>query len=84
MNTVTHLSSKGQVIIPKKVREQHSWHSGAKFLIINFEDGIVLKPVKPKQQVNITDLIGIANYKGKRKSLAAMEAGIAKGAKAHA
>lgn len=42
----TRLSSKGQVIIPKLVRDQLQWLPGTEFLVIQTEGGVLLK-VKP-------------------------------------
>lgn len=83
MTMVTHLSSKGQVIIPKKIREQHHWHTGLKFIITEQNDSIILQPLASGKSKDIAELVGIAGYKGKRKSLADMDAGIARGAKEH-
>ena len=79
----TVLSSKGQLIIPKTIRQAHGWHSGDKFIVIEQDNGLLLKPMTPHSQLTIDDVIGCAGYKGKKKSLKDMEEGIAKGAKKH-
>ncbi len=79
----TVLSSKGQLIIPKTIRQAHGWHSGDKFVVVEQDNGILLKPATPYSQLTIDDVIGCAGYRGKKKSLKEMEAGIAKGAKKH-
>lgn len=38
----TKLSSKGQVIIPKHIRESHHWTAGLELQVIEFEGGILL------------------------------------------
>ena len=43
----TRLSEKGQIVIPKRVRETHGWEPGIEFVIEELEDGVKLKPVKP-------------------------------------
>ncbi len=78
------LSSKGQLVIPKTIREAHGWHSGDKFIIIEVDNSLVLKPMTPYGDLNIDDVIGCVDYRGKRKSLKEMDQGIAKGAKKHA
>jgi AbrB family looped-hinge helix DNA binding protein len=77
----TRLSSKGQIIIPQKIREAHHWNVGLEFAVIDTDKGLLLTPLKPFQKTNIKELIGCTNYKGKKKSLAEMKAGIKKGAK---
>ena len=43
---VTALSTKGQIIIPKRIRETLGLRPGAKFIIELEEDKVVLRPVK--------------------------------------
>jgi len=43
---VTSLSTKGQIIIPKKIREALGLRPGAKFIIELEGDSVILKPVK--------------------------------------
>jgi len=77
----TRLSSKGQIIIPQAIREFHHWEAGLQFVVHDTEDGLLLSPMKPFKTSAVADLIGCVGYKGKKKSLKAMEKGIAKGAK---
>jgi AbrB family looped-hinge helix DNA binding protein len=77
----TRLSSKGQVIIPQTIREAHQWVSGVEFLVTDTDQGILLTPIRPFKSTLIEDVIGCTGYKGKKKSLKAMEQGIKKGAK---
>lgn len=77
----TRLSSKGQIIIPQRIREAHQWQAGLEFNVIDTEEGILLTPRLPFKPTSIKDVLGCVNYKGRKKSLKEMEAGIAKGAK---
>jgi AbrB family looped-hinge helix DNA binding protein len=77
----TRLSEKGQIVIPKRVRDIRGWEAGIEFLIEEFEDGIKLKPVKPFEETTIEDVLGCTHYDGPKKTLKDMEAAIAKGAK---
>jgi AbrB family looped-hinge helix DNA binding protein len=61
MEIVT-LSSKGQVVIPSKVRKKFSLKEGDSLVIIEDEDTICLKPL-----VNLSDLWGIDTIKASRK-----------------
>ncbi len=42
---LTKMSSKGQIVIPKKLREMFGYHKGQIFAIIGNEDTLILKKV---------------------------------------
>ena len=65
----TRLSSKGQVIIPKALRDAYHWQTGQEFIAINTGDGILLKPKKPFPETKLEDVAGYLHYKGKPKTL---------------
>ena len=75
----TRLSSKGQVIVPKSMREAHGWRSGQEFEIVDLGNSIVLRPVSPFLPTSIEDLIGCTGYQGQKHTLEEMEAAIALG-----
>ena len=75
----TVLSSKGQVIIPKPIREARHWAPGQRLEVIESKEGILLKPASPFPPTTIEEVSGCLNYQGKAKTLAEMEAAIAKG-----
>lgn len=78
----TRLSSKGQVILPKSVRESHHWLPGTEFMVEDTPDGVLLRPAKSFQPTRLEDVIGCTGYQGPTKTLQDMEEAIAKGAKA--
>ncbi len=69
----TRLSSKGQVILPKAVRQAHDWPPGTEFSVEEFEDGVLLRPLKPFQPTRVEDVFGCLRYEGPPKTLAEME-----------
>jgi AbrB family looped-hinge helix DNA binding protein len=75
----TRLSSKGQVIVPKSVREAHGWQAGQEFEIEDLGSSIVLRPVNAFPPTRIEDLIGCTGYQGQKHTLEDMEAAIATG-----
>lgn len=79
----TRLSSKGQIIIPKAVRDAHGWTEGTEFTVEDTKDAIVLRPQRAAlfPRTTIDDVIGCANYKGPRKSIKDMNDGIVKEAR---
>lgn len=77
----TRLSSKGQVIVPKAVREARNWLPGTEFLVEEVEEGILLRPLKPFKATKLEDVIGCTGYSGPVRSLGDMERAIAQGTK---
>jgi AbrB family looped-hinge helix DNA binding protein len=53
----TTLSSKGQVILPKSVRNSRHWLAGTKFVVETTDDGVLLRPVKATAS-RLTDVAG--------------------------
>jgi bifunctional DNA-binding transcriptional regulator/antitoxin component of YhaV-PrlF toxin-antitoxin module len=80
----TRLLQQGQVILPEALRHEHQWEVGQEFLILNLENGVLLKPkplFKPRQ---LDEVAGCLRYTGKPKTLIEMENAIAEGVKQHA
>ncbi len=73
----TRLSTKGQVILPKAVRDAKSWKSGTEFTVEPTKEGVLLRPVKPFPPTKIEDVFGCLQYTGKPKTLAEMDQAIA-------
>ena len=75
----TRLSSKGQIVLPKSVREARSWKPGTEFAVDETSEGILLRPLRPFPPTSIADVFDCLKYKGRAKSLRQMEMTIAKG-----
>ncbi len=72
----TKLSSKGQVIIPKDIRDELGWRSGEE-LIVSRECGrVVLEPRKPFKETTLAEVVGSAGYTGPRRSIEEMNAAV--------
>ena len=71
----TKLSSKGQIIIPKSLRNTHHWKEGLEFIVIDTGDGVLLKPKAPFASTVLADVAGL--FKGKVKSKTDAEIGAA-------
>jgi AbrB family looped-hinge helix DNA binding protein len=70
------LSTKGQIVIPKELRDVHKWSAGMLIDFVETPDGILMKPKAAPKRYTLDDVIGIANYTGPTKSLEDMERGI--------
>jgi len=60
---LTLLSSKGQVIIPKAIREARHWHAGTRLEVTETAEGLLLKPVQPQQKAALSE--GLAQRRGR-------------------
>ena len=72
----TKLSSKGQIIVPKSVREAHHWQSGQEFIVVDIEKGVLLKPKPVFEPTSIEDIVNRPPYRGKPKTIEQMNAAI--------
>ncbi len=72
----TRLSSKGQIILPKAVRDAHHWEPGTDFSIEDTGDGVLLRPLKTAQPTRLDDVVGCLRVKGPARTIKAMDAAI--------
>lgn len=61
--TIT-LSSKGQLVIPKEVRDELHWKAGTELTLISSASGVTLKALPKKTGRNLADLIGMLKHDG--------------------
>lgn len=59
------VSSKGQVVIPKEVRDSMHWDAGTELVLVSTEKGVTLqtKPDK-KKKYSAESLVGFLQHKG--------------------
>jgi AbrB family looped-hinge helix DNA binding protein len=79
----THLSCKGQIVIPKPICVRHGWQLGEEFIIEEIAEGILLKPIKRFPRTTLKEVSGCLSYRGPQRSLADMNEAISRGAKEH-
>lgn len=58
MKTV-RLSSKGQLVLPRALRESHRWETGQEFMIVDTDEGVLLKPASPFPPTRLDDVAGL-------------------------
>lgn len=73
----TRLSTKGQVILPKSIREAHAWSPGTAFIVEEAADGVLLRPADIFPKTNLNDVAGCLPSRKKPKTLKQMESAIA-------
>lgn len=73
----TVVSTKGQVILPKAIREQRKWHAGTELIVEDTDEGVLLKPARVFPLTRPEDVFGSLEYKGPPKTIEEMNAAIA-------
>jgi AbrB family looped-hinge helix DNA binding protein len=72
----TTVSTKGQIILPKAIRQRREWDAGTRLLVEDTPDGVLLKPAPIFPETRPEDVFAVLRYSGKPKSLKEMEAGV--------
>ena len=78
----TRLSSKGQLVLPKAIRDTGNWPEGTEFVVEVVPQGVLLRPMRPYVTTRLEDVIGCTGYRGPERSLTDMDRAIALGSKA--
>ena len=73
---ITRLSTKGQIILPKTVRDSHAWGPGTEFTVEETRDGILLRPANRFPATKLAQVTGCLASGGKTKTTAQMNAAI--------
>jgi AbrB family looped-hinge helix DNA binding protein len=72
----TKVSTKGQVILPKAIRQQRRWEPGTRLIVEDTPDGVLLKAAPLFAPTRPEDVFGSLPSKGPPKTLEEMEASI--------
>jgi AbrB family looped-hinge helix DNA binding protein len=72
----TTVSTKGQVILPKAIRQRRAWEAGTRLLVEDTPEGVLLKPAPVFPKTRPEDVFALLAHSGKPKSLKEMEAGV--------
>jgi AbrB family looped-hinge helix DNA binding protein len=73
----TRLSSKGQVIIPKAVRDRQGWRPGVELEVEDRGDLVVLRRAKPFPPTTFEEVRGCLKYDGPPATIEEMDAAVA-------
>ncbi|RWX76723.1 AbrB/MazE/SpoVT family DNA-binding domain-containing protein [Neorhizobium lilium] len=74
----TKISTKGQVILPKAVRQRRDWNTGTKLIVEETPEGVLLKKAPIFPQTKPSDVFGMLKdkYKGEPKTIEEMDAAL--------
>jgi AbrB family looped-hinge helix DNA binding protein len=73
----TVVSTKGQVILPKDIRDAMQWRPGARLTVERTPEGVLLKEDIPRPTLAVEDVAGMFKWDGPPASLEDMDAAIA-------
>ncbi|MEO8925878.1 MAG: AbrB family transcriptional regulator [Caulobacteraceae bacterium] len=79
----TTMSTKGQVILPKAIRQRRNWHAGARLVVEDTPEGVLLKAAPLFAPTRYEDVYACLAYKGPPKTLEEMDEAITAEAKLH-
>jgi AbrB family looped-hinge helix DNA binding protein len=77
----TIISTKGQVILPKAIRQRRRWDTGTRLLVEDTPEGVLLKPASVFARTRPEDVFASLPHSGAPKTIEDMEAGIVAEAK---
>lgn len=80
----TIVSTKGQVILPKVIRDRRHWDSGTKLVVEETDDGVLLRPIPLFKATSIAEVAGMLAYQGTAKSIEEMDDAVMREAKRRA
>jgi AbrB family looped-hinge helix DNA binding protein len=67
------LSSKGQFILPKPIRDRHHWKEGTEFVIIDRGSELIIKPTRIFPTTDLEPVDTPSVYRGRPLSLEEMD-----------
>lgn len=80
----TVISTKGQVILPKTIRDQRHWAAGTRLTVEDTPEGVLLKATPLFTQTAVNSVFGSLQHRGPALTLEDMDKAIAKEAKRRA
>jgi AbrB family looped-hinge helix DNA binding protein len=72
----TTVSTKGQIILPKAIRERMNWAPRTRLVVEETPDGVLLKAAPVFAPTRPDEVAGMLAYRGRPKTLEEMDAAI--------
>jgi AbrB family looped-hinge helix DNA binding protein len=72
----TRLSSKGQLVLPRSIRDSKGWGPGVEFEVEESADGVLLRPSARFLKTELGDVAGCLRTKRRAASVKQMNAAI--------
>ena len=80
----TILSTKGQFILPKAIRDERRWAAGTRLIVEDPPDGVLLKAAPAYTPTTVDAVFGSLRHEGPARSVEDMDAAIMSKAKRRA
>ena len=80
----TVVSTKGQIILPKAIREKRQWSAGTRLTIEETAEGVLLRASPIFPETTLDEVFGSMRYNGPALSLEDMDAAVMREAKRRA
>ncbi len=77
----TRLSSKGQIILPKAIRDSQAWEPGMEFIVEPADDGVLLRPASRFPRAEMNEVAGCLPARRRKATAGQMKKAIAKEAR---
>ena len=75
-SSTTTVSTKGQVILPKAIRQRRNWAPGTRLVVEDTPNGVLLKAAPVFAPTRPEEVAGMLAYRGPPKTLEEMDAAI--------
>lgn len=72
----TTVSTKGQVILPKAIRERRQWSAGTELMVEDTPDGVLLRAIPAFALTRPEEVFGSLPWTGPEKSIQDMKAAV--------
>lgn len=73
---ITTVSTKGQVILPKAIRQRRDWDAGTRLIVEETADGVLLRQAPAFAPTSPGAAFGILPFKGEPKTIEEMDAAV--------
>lgn len=72
----TVVSTKGQVILPKTVRQRRDWPAGTRLVVEEVADGVLLRRAPLFERTDLADVFARLKTDGRARSIDEMDAAV--------
>jgi len=73
----TTISTKGQVILPKSIRDAKNWNAGRELIAEETDEGVLLRPARSFTPTDPDAVFGCLKAEGRRAKIDGFDAAIA-------